>query len=386
MEELSLDNIIDVNDVDDLFSGSNDEESTEQQESKEAPETKEEETIQVTEVKNVEDIFDTESVGNEENSKENNKERKDTLDTEGKETSPQQPNFYSSVLDALVEEGIFPNLENKEVTDAESFAKVVDEYLHSQLDERQQRIEKALSWGVEDSDIAKYERTLNYLDTITEEKLNEESEEGEQLRKNLIYQDFLNRFNNKDRAAREVQRSINNGTDKEDAVDALASNKEFFDAQYKQLLKTAEEESAKAKEEIKEKSERLKKDVLKSEKVFGDITLDEKTRQKVVENITKPVYKDKSSGELYTALQKYEMDNPDEFLKNVGIIFTLTNGFKDFSPFYKEKVKKETAKGLKALEKTLNNTSRDSSGNLKFVTGVKDDPEAFFSGNWDFDV
>ena len=49
-------------------------------------------------------------------------------------------------------------------------------------------------------------------------------------------------------------------------------------------------------------------------------------------------------------------------------------------------VKKETAKGLKALERTLNNTSRDSSGNLKFVTGVTEDPDAFYSKNWDFDV
>lgn len=385
MEELSLDNIMDVNDVDDLFSGSNEEESTEQQENKETPETKEEETIQVTEVKNVEDIFEPESVGNQEK---DTQDGKDTLDTEGKETSPQQPNFYSSVLTALVEEGSFPNLEVdvSKVTSAEDFSKVIDDYIHSQLDERQQRVERALSYGIEDSEVAKYERTIQYLDNITEDKLNEETEEAEQLRKNLIYQDFLNRFGNKDRAAKEVQRSINNGTDKEDAIDALSSNKDYFNEQYQKLLKAAEEESNKSKAEIKAKSERLRNEILKTDKVFGDISVDEKTRNKIVDNITKPTYKDKESGELYTALQKYEMDNPEEFIKNVGTIFTLTNGFKDFSPFYKEKVKKETAKGLKALEKTLNNTSRDSSGNLKFVTGVKTDPDAFFSGNWDFDV
>lgn len=153
------------------------------------------------------------------------------------------------------------------------------------------------------------------------------------------------------------------------------------------MLKDAEDADRKTKEEIKEKSERLKADILKTDKFFGDISIDEKTRQKIADNITKPAYKDKETGSLYTALQKYEMDNPDEFLKNVGIIFTLTNGFKDFNNLFKEKVKKETAKGLKALERTLNNTSRDSSGNLKFVTGVTEDPDAFYSKNsWDFDV
>ena len=370
-EDLTLENIVDV---DSFFEDT--EETEDPGEGKEKEEIK-----QVTEVKDIDELFEPESVGNEEI----DKGGKDTSEAKAKETSP-QPNFYSSVLDALVEEGIFPNLENKEVTDAEGFAKVVDEYLHSQLDERQQRIEKALSWGVEDSEISKYERTIQYLDNITEDKINEESEQGEQLRKNLIYQDFFNRFGSKDRALKEVQKSISNGTDKEDALEALSSNKEYFQNQYDNLLKEAEANDKKAKEEIKAKSEKLKADILKSDKVLGDITVDEKTRQRIADNITKPAYRDKETGELYTAVQKYEMDNPDEFIKTVGILFTLTNGFKDFSGLFKEKVKKEAAKGLKALERTLNSTSRDSSGNLKFVTGVKEDPNAFSSGNWDFDV
>lgn len=374
-DELTLDNIVDV----DSFFDDTEEVTEETQETKETKE----ETNQVTEVKDVDDFFEPESVGNEDI---DTKDGKDTSEAKAKETSP-QPNFYSSVLDALVEEGIFPNLENKEVTDAESLAKVIDDYIHSQLDERSQRVEKAISWGVDDSEIAKYERTIKYLNDITEDKLNEENEQGEQIRKNLIYQDYFNRFGNKDRALREVQRSINNGTDKEDALEALESNKEYFQSQYDKLLKDAEDADRKTKEEIKEKSEKLKADILKTDKFFGDVSIDEKTRQKIADNITKPAYKDKETGTLYTALQKYEMDNPDEFLKNVGIIFTLTNGFKDFNGLFKEKVKKETAKGLKALERTLNNTSRDSSGNLKFVTGVTEDPDAFYSKNsWDFDV
>lgn len=370
-DELSLNNIVDV---DSFFDDT-------PEEIEETKEEKQEITKQVTEVKDIDELFEPESVGNEDI----DKGGKDTSEAKAKETSP-QPNFYSSVLDALVEEGIFPNLEHKDVTDAESFAQVVEDYVHSQLDEKQQRVLKAINYGIDDSDIAKYERTIQYLDNISEDRLNEESEQGEQLRKNLIYQDFLNRFGNKDRAAKEVQRSINSGTDKEDALEALQSNKDYFKSQYDKLVEDAEEASRKAKEEIKNKSERLKNDILKSDKVFGDIPVDSKMRQKIADNITKPTYKDKETGELYTAVQKYEMDNPEEFLKTVGILFTLTNGFKDFSGLFKDKIKKEASKGLKALERTLNNTSRDSSGNLKLVTSAKENPDAFYSGNWDFDV
>ena len=74
------------------------------------------------------------------------------------------------------------------------------------------------------------------------------------------------------------------------------------------------------------------------------------------------------------------MEHRPEFLKYVGLFFTLTNGFKDFDSFVKGKVKKETRKGLAALEQTLNSTRRDSNGNLKMVTNAKDDPESFLSG------
>ena len=50
------------------------------------------------------------------------------------------------------------------------------------------------------------------------------------------------------------------------------------------------------------------------------------------------------------------------------------------------KLRKEVKKGLRELEHTLNNTSRTSDGNLKFASGVEDDPESFIGKGWDLDV
>lgn len=106
----------------------------------------------------------------------------------------------------------------------------------------------------------------------------------------------------------------------------------------------------------------------------------------MIDNIAKPVYKDPETGDMYTALQKYEMENRADFIKYVGTVFTLTNGFQDFDSFVKGKVAKEKKKGLRELEQTLTNTRRNTGGNLKLVTNAKTDPESFLGKGWDLDV
>jgi hypothetical protein len=64
-------------------------------------------------------------------------------------------------------------------------------------------------------------------------------------------------------------------------------------------------------------------------------------------------------------------------MKNVGLLFTLTDGFKSLDKLVKGKVKKEVGKGFRNLEHLLSNTSRTADGNLKFVTSVQEDPESF---------
>ena len=75
-----------------------------------------------------------------------------------------------------------------------------------------------------------------------------------------------------------------------------------------------------------------------------------------------------------------------EFLKNVGLLFTLTDGFKNLDGLVKGKVRKEVKKGLRELEQTLNNTSRTPDGNLKFVSGVDEDPESFIGKGYTIDI
>ena len=386
-EELSLDNILGAEEIENLFVEDDETQGTppvneEPPKKEEEPSKDKEETTEVVDVDNL--FTDTpESVGS---GKENTEEKEDTT-SKGNGTSPK--NFYSSIAKALKEEGIFPDLEDDSLTkvkDPEDFRDLIDQQIKAGLDERQKRIDEALNAGVEPTEIRKYENTINFLDSIKEENISDEGDKGEKLRKDLIYQDFINRGYSKERATREVQKSFNAGTDIDDAKEALKSNIDFFRDKYDELVNDAKSEAAEEEKERKEQAEKLKSSILNDKDVFGDLSVDKSTRQKIYDNIAKPVYKDPETGEYFTAIQKYEMENRTDFLKNIGLLFTLTDGFKNLDGLVKGKVKKEVKKGLRELEHTLNNTARTSDGNLKFVSGVDEDPESFIGKGWNLDV
>ena len=386
-EELSLDNILGAEEIENLFVEDEDTQDTppangEPPKKEEEPDNDKEETTEVVDVDNL--FTDTpESVGS---GKENTEEKEDTT-PKGDGTSPK--NFYSSIAKALKEEGIFPDLDDEglsKVKDPEDFRDLIDQQIKAGLDERQKRIDEALNAGVEPTEIRKYENTINFLDSIKEENISDEGDKGEKLRKDLIYQDFINRGYSKERATREVQKSFNAGTDIDDAKEALKSNIDFFKDKYDELVNEAKSEAEQEEKERKEQAEKLKSSILNDKDVFGDLSVDKSTRQKIYDNIAKPVYKDPETGEYFTAIQKYEMENRTDFLKNIGLLFTLTDGFKNLDGLVKGKVKKEVKKGLRELEHTLNNTARTSDGNLKFVSGVDEDPESFIGKGWNLDV
>ena len=334
--------------------------------------------------KSIEEIFGTESVGNEDNE---NKGKEPSSSKEG--TSPNNKNFYSSIASALKEDGIFPDIDDEslaKIKTPEDFAEMFENQVQAKLDEKQQRIDKALNYGVELTDIQKFESTIDYLDKITDDIISEESEQGENIRRQMIYNDFINRGYSKERAEREIKKSFDSGSDVEDAKEALQSNKEFYKKSYDKLVNEAKLKAENANKQMKEDSEKLKNSILNDSKVFGDLQIDTTTRRKVLDNISKPVYKDPNTGKLLTAIQKYEAENKLDFIKNVGLLYTLTDGFKNLDSLVNSKVKKETKKAMRELENTINNTSRYSDGNLKFVSGVSDDNESYIGNGFSLDI
>lgn len=383
MEGLDMSNILSPDEVDNLFTDDGGEETQVIPPEKQEEDKDNKTTTEIPEV-DPESLFDeSESVGSEK------------VDTKGKESTSSKEtgaspktNFYSSIASALKEEGILSDLDDETLSKIESpedFAEAMEAQLKAQLDERQKRIDEALQVGIEPDEVRKYEGTISYLNTITEDAIIDESAEGEKLRKQLIFQDFLNRGFSKERAQRETQKSISSGSDIEDAKEALASNKEYFKQEYDNIIAEAREAEEAEKARLKKETADLKKSILEDKEVFEGLELDKTTREKVYNSISKPVYRDPETGEYLTAVQKYERDNRPDFLKKLGVLFTLTDGFTNLDKLVKPAAKKQVRKSLRELEHTINTTRRNADGSLNFMSGVSDDPESKVS-DYDIDV
>jgi hypothetical protein len=187
-------------------------------------------------------------------------------------------------------------------------------------------------------------------------------------------QDYLNKGFKAERAQQKVDKIFEEGGEIEEAKESLQSLKQYYTDSYNKLRNDAKKEAEKEIEERNQKAARIKKSIIEGKtKFFGDIELNKEIRQSAYDAISKPIYRDPKTGETYTAVQKLELDNSEEFLAKLGLLYALTDGFTSINGLVDKKAKKEIKRGFSELERKINNTARNSSGNLDFTSGVSDE-------------
>lgn len=381
---LSLDSIYDSSEIESLFEDTDSNEPVEKEDTTDNKEEKETKDNKVTEV-DADSLFDDqpESVGNGD-SNEGDKE----VDTDANEsTSPKSSTTLQNqnkwqLLSNSLREDLFPDLEEdaiNKVKSAQDFADLMEAQMQAQFDERQRRIDEALNAQVEVTDIQKYENYIQQLESISEDDILDESEKGETLRKALIRDSYLLNNMSLEKANKLVEQSFKANSDIDDAKEALENNVKLAKQQYQNMINEAKKQQEEQKKQIAKRAEDLKKSILEDDKIFKELEINKNVRQKVYDNLSKPIYKDPETKELLTAVQKYERENPDDFLKYASLFYTLTDGFKNLDTLVKSKVKKELSKGLKDLDNLLSNSS-STTGNLQFLTSGKNDEESIFRG------
>ena len=336
------------------------------------PEVQDEGLEENPEEENAEVQEEPEKVGNKENDKE-----KEDVEPEDGGSSPNV--FYSSIASALKDDGIFPDLDDKAIKGIkgpEDFGELFEQAVQARLDEKQKRIDDALNYGVKPDTVRSYEQTIQYLDSINEEALSAEGDDADNLRRQILYNDLINRGFSQDRANREIKKSFDAGTEIEDAVDALDALKEFYKKGYAEVRESAKKQHDSLIQAQKKNAEDFRKMVLDEDVVLGDQALDKNTRQKIYDAVSKPVWKDPDTGKLLTQVQKFQKEKPLEFLKQLGLWFVLTNEGKDLVGFTKGAVKKEKHKAMRDLENKINATSMNPDGSLRFASGEKDYDES----------
>lgn len=331
---------------------------------------------QEPETDNAEEVETPEIVGEEKNGAEG-------AATDGGGASPDT--FYSSIAYALRNDGILPDFSDEEmdkVKAPEDFAELIDKAVTSRFDERMKRIDQALGNGVQPDTVRMYEQTLQYLGSINDEALSAEGEEAENLRRQLIYNDLVNRGYTQDRANREIEKSFKSGSDIDDARDALEALNKFYRDGYENVQKEAKQRVEAQKAEQKKNADAFKKMVIDEGLKIGDTELDKRTCQRIYDAVTKPAYKDPESGQLLTLVQKFQKEKPLEFLKQIGMWYVLTDGGKDMSKLGKSQARIEKNKNIRELERKINTSQLGPDGSLRYSSGVGSGEDPLLSDGW----
>jgi hypothetical protein len=303
-------------------------------------------------------------------------EEQDNPDTEEEEASSSQSALYSSLAMALKEEGLFPSLESekdiKSVEDLiEAFQKEIKSNEFADLTETQKEYLQAVRAGVPHEEIKQHLTTSNQLSSITEEEL----AENEDLRKQLILQDFLIKGYSQEKANKLTQRSLDLGEDVSDAKEALDSIKEYdkveFQKQVVEQQKIVETRRLQEEAQLQE----FKKSVLETKEIIPGVSISPAMAQKVYEQATKIVDKT-DSGAPVNALMKARITDPIGFETKLNYLFYLTKGFSDFSKIERSQKRKaieeldnvirgNTVLGEEISKKNISSFSHDIINNIK---------------------
>ena len=316
---------------------------------------------------NAEDLFgdeDPESVGDDE------KKEEEEAKPQGEGSSPKDENLFSSFAQALKGDGLFQFLDEEavgKIVDADSFREALENEVDARLDEQTRRYKEAIENGMEPSVIAQYQNTIQRLEGITDEQIDDDGEQGANLRRTLLFRDFINRGFSEERAKRQVERIMSSGTDKDDAKDALESIKEYFKDKYQEQLDLRKQETEAERQKVKKEAEDFKKAVLEKDKLFEDIPIDKPTRKRAYEAMTR-IVKTNEDGEQLTAVQLYADEHPVEFRTALGIVWALTDGFTKMGNLLQKSVDKKVNKNLQEIESRLRNQGHQG-GSLSFTGG-----------------
>jgi hypothetical protein len=297
----------------------------------------------------------------------NPKDEKDLAVEEKTTNSPADSDEVFNQLAAfLKEEGFFSTLD-KEVKTAEDLAEAFKAEIKKNefagLNEAQKDYLKALENGIPDDVFNNHLQTTSILDGITDEVL----ENDENVRRNLIIQEALNRGNSREKAERIYKRSYEIGDSITDAKDAKEYLQTKEAEQYEYNIQAAKQEKIQQQQTAEKQLKELEEAIKSETEIFKGFKVNDGLKNKVFETMTEIVdyTKDVNGNQVpLNALMKHRVDNPIDFEKKLYYLYTLTNGFKDIEKF---NVKATTVAARKLRDAVQNNTFIKLGGDTEYA-------------------
>ncbi len=266
--------------------------------------------------------------------------------------------LYSSLAAEFKAKGVLSNLdlEKDKISSMEDINKALEKEIESRLSDKQKQLDAAIQAGAPANEVSHQMESIERLEQIDETFLS--SNENEDLRRNVIAQDFINRGYSQEKALAMAQRSIDSGEDLDDAISAL-------DEIIKLEKGKLEEIVGRVKKQEEDGIKDIKNFIHNQEEIIPGIKLTTTQKEALYNQVTTDV------GEKDNAFIKAQKENPLEMRMKLEAMFFLTKGLTDFSVFGAAKETKIT----KGIEDLLRGVKFTESGQIN--TDVKDTLSSF---------
>jgi hypothetical protein len=295
---------------------------------------------------------DPEKVVEEESSK---KEENDDDDEEkGDEPdSSSNPNLFKSLTELLHQKSLLSSLDS-DVETEDDFVNVFTKELDTQIDKllvERFGEENAhfVKQGVPLEKVQKNNEEFKQLESITNETISSDPE----LQKRILYQDFINRGYDEQKAVKYVNRSLELDAGEEDALEAIESIRERqterVNLENQKILEQKTAQDKAREDNIK----LITKEIDNMTEVISDFPVSKNVKAKVKEAMFNVVGSNPDTGESENTLMKYRRENPVEFDKKLYYLFTVTNNFENFDLLNSS----SKSKAIKDLEKAFHSTT-----------------------------
>lgn len=309
------------------------------------------------------DVVDDEDDSNQEGVDDSDENDGDSPDSDNESS----PNLYSSVAEALYEQGILPSFDStKEIKTVDDFVEQFNIEIENQSNIKIQEYLANLD--------------LNKVTQIRKDNLDLESADEDYLKgnldvaKQLIYNDYLNQGLSEEKATKMLKRTIDLGEDiiLEEALESVTSLKEYNKRVEEYELANAKDRLTQSRKEQLETESRVKSYVFESNDLIEGLSLTKALREKVYKSMIEPVAKNAETGEMMNKFMQDRSVDPIKFDTKMYYLYELTNGFKDINNISKT----IGSKAVKNLENTIRKTKFEDNG----TPGFLQDPDSYSSG------
>lgn len=290
-------------------------------------------------------------------------------------SSTQKPEFFSSLVQALKEGGVLEDVEDEDIKSQEDFFKVIDDSIKQRefedLTDTQKEYLEALRDGVPHEEVVSHQQAQNNFSSITEEALEDDSEQGEALRRNVIMYNYMGKGFTEAKAKKLTDKIVESGEDITESKDSLEELK-LADKKAFEAKREATKQAQKKQQEIEESNrQEFKRLVKETKEVVPGLNIPPSIKNKVVKGLTEPVgfTEDKRPLDI---ISKYLHDNPIDGRFKLAYLLTLTDNLNKMDKLESKQTKKNV---MKQLEESMK--SKD--------TGTTNDESYTFKDKFDWD-